>query len=84
MRILILVLLLSACSTVSEVRVQKVPEPPYIEIPVLENAGTESDKVKALAVYITKLKAALINAVNALDVYRWKVYCKYMIYIAFY
>lgn len=68
--ILSAVLLGCACPTPTvEYRVVKGPKPPVIEQPVLAPATTNQEKATALSEYITKLKAALQDAITALKVY---------------
>lgn len=69
MRYLIILLLLAGCASAPELRVERVPVPPTIEVPVLRNT-TGDDRILALAEYIAALKAALQSALVALEVYR--------------
>lgn len=69
--IAIVLWLLVGCATPQIIyRTAKVPEPPVIEVPMLEPAVTNEEKANALAAYIAKLKSSLMEAVKALDAYR--------------
>ncbi len=63
-------ILLSGCACKPEIRIEKVPVPPVIEMPVLRDAAGNQDKAQAIAELIAELKSRLAAAIEALNVYR--------------
>lgn len=67
------VLLLTGCAT-TDIRVEKVPEPPVVVKPARPDlvGQAPSEQVRGLYDYILRLEAALQEALNGLEVYRQK------------
>ena len=68
---LVLVLLLGGCAH-NEIRVEKLPPPPVIEIPARPDLTRQppAEQVRGLYDYILQLETRLREAVNALEAYR--------------
>jgi hypothetical protein len=65
--------LLAGCATAPEVRIEKPPVPPVIEVPekpIFPKDAPVDAKLRSLVDYILVLRARLDDAVRALDVYR--------------
>lgn len=73
--ILIHTLVLVGCAQTTDVRVQKLPEPPVITVPktkldLISDESTDAEVVSAYYDAVVRLKGALLEAINALNVYR--------------